>query len=240
MTVESQIKLWGNGIFYSGRLITLCCWAQQSKLVDKVLKAQFQTFEPMHTYDFLIMVYCFLGGGLLKASFTVKKSIICIPIVIYTHTYTRSIINSSLLGSKYRGHRSGCDKLPRDSNVSFLAYKIAIFVLLMVLQFTPVNSCMVWLYSVCTGQDKIQKVLALEASSIPWHLVNPRVVLMFLISTFQMTISVGRSTNCLSEWQTICRSSSQLFQIWGRDGMVVGVRCGVGWEVSSDLRYLLQ
>ena len=185
MTVASQIKLWGNGIFYSGRLITLCCWAQQSKVVDKVLKAQFQTFQPMHTYDFSIMVYCFLSCGLLNDSFTVKKSIICIPIVIYTHTHTHQVNYQQLTTwSKYRSHRSECDKLPRDSNVSFLAYKIAIFVLLMVLQFTPVNSCMVWLYSACTGQDKIQKVLALEASSIYWHLVNPPVVLMFLISTF--------------------------------------------------------
>ena len=119
-----------------------------------------------------------------------------------THTRLTHQVNYQQLTtwSKYRSHRSGCDKLPRDSNVSFLAYKIAIFVLLMVLQFTPVNSCMVWLYSACTGQEKIQKALVLEASSIPWHLVNPPVVLM-------------------SEWQTICRSSSQLFQIWGRGEM---------------------
>ena len=88
-------KAWGT---CNLRLITLCCWAQQSKVVDKVLKAQFQTFQPMHTYDFLIMVNCFLGCGLLNDSLTVKKSIICIPIVIYTHTRPRSIINSSLLG----------------------------------------------------------------------------------------------------------------------------------------------
>ena len=35
--------------------------------------------------DFLIMIYCFLGCGLLNDSFTVRKSIICIHIVIYTH-----------------------------------------------------------------------------------------------------------------------------------------------------------
>ena len=52
--------------------------------------------QPMHTYDFLNMVYCFLGCALLNDSFRVKKSIICIRIVIYTHS--RSIINSSLLG----------------------------------------------------------------------------------------------------------------------------------------------
>ena len=172
MTVGSQIKLWGNGIFYSGRLITLCCWAQQSKVVDKVLKAQFQTFQPMHTYDFLIIVYCFLGCGLLNDSFTVKKNIICIPIVIYTHIRTRSIINSSLLGVNI--------EVTDQDVISCHVIAMSLFwhtilqylcVPLMVLQFIPVNSCMVWLYSAYTGQDKIQKVLALEGSSIPWHLV---------------------------------------------------------------------
>ena len=66
----------------------------------------------------------------------------------HLHTHTHQVNYQQLTSwSKYWGHWSGCDKLPRDSNVSFLAYKIAIFVLLMVLQFTPVNSCMVWLYS---------------------------------------------------------------------------------------------
>ena len=67
MTVESQINSY---------------WAQQSKVSERVLKAQFQTFQPMHTYDFLIMVYSFRSFGLLNDSFRVKKSIIC------THTHT--------------------------------------------------------------------------------------------------------------------------------------------------------
>ena len=172
----------GNDIIHSGRLITFCYWAQQPKVAETVVKDQFQTFQPMHTYGFLIMVYCFLGSGLLNDSSTIKKSITCTHIAIYTHTH--QVNNQQLTTwSKYWGHRSGCDKLPSDSNVSFLACKIAIFVLLMVLQFTPVNSCMVWLYSACTGQDKIQKAFALQISSIPWHLVNPPVVLMILIST---------------------------------------------------------
>ena len=74
MTVESPIRLWGNGIFHCGRLVTLCYWAQQSKVAERVLKAQFQTFQPMHTYHFLIMVYCFLCCGLFIDSFTVKKT----------------------------------------------------------------------------------------------------------------------------------------------------------------------
>ena len=45
MTVESQIKLWGNGIFHSGRLVSLCYWAQQSKVAERVLDTQFHTIS---------------------------------------------------------------------------------------------------------------------------------------------------------------------------------------------------
>ena len=162
ITVESQINSY---------------WAQQSKVSERVLNAHFQTLQPMHTYDFLIMVYSFRSFGLLNDSFRVKKSIIC------THTHTRSIINSSLLGVNIEVTDQtviSCQVIA----VSFLACKIAIFVLLMVLQFTPVNSCMVWLNSACIEQDKIQKALALQVSSIPWHLVSPPVVLMLLINTW--------------------------------------------------------
>ena len=95
MTAESQIKLWGNGIFHSGRLVSLCYWAQQSKAPERVLDTQFQPFQTMHVYYFLVMVYSFPGRGLLNDCFMVMKSIICVHIIICRH---RSRINCSQLG----------------------------------------------------------------------------------------------------------------------------------------------
>ena len=48
MIVESQTKLQGQ----SGRLVTLCYGAQQSRPAERVLKAQLQPFQQMHIYDF--------------------------------------------------------------------------------------------------------------------------------------------------------------------------------------------
>ena len=82
MTVESQIKLWGNGIFQSGKLVSLCYCTQQSIAAERVLDPQFQPFQTMHVYYFLVMVYSFLGRGLLNDCFMVMKSIICVHIII--------------------------------------------------------------------------------------------------------------------------------------------------------------
>ena len=41
-------KLWGNSIFHSGRLVSLCYWAQQSKAAERVLDTQVQPFQTMH------------------------------------------------------------------------------------------------------------------------------------------------------------------------------------------------
>ena len=128
MTVESQIKLWGNSIFHSGRLVSLCYWAQQPKAT-----------ETMHVYNFLVMVYSFLGRGLLNVCFMVMKSIICVHIIICRHTPGQE----STAWGKYWGHIPGCDKLKSDSNVSFLACMTTIFVLIMVLWVTPANPCVV-------------------------------------------------------------------------------------------------
>ena len=58
-------KTVGNGIFHSGRLVSLCYWAQQSKAAERVLDTQFQPFQRMQVYNFLVMVYSLLGRGLL-------------------------------------------------------------------------------------------------------------------------------------------------------------------------------
>ena len=79
-------KTVGNGIFHNGRLVSLCYWAQQSKAAERVLDTQFQPFQTMHVYYFLVMVYSFLGRGLLNDCFMVMKSIICIHIIICRHT----------------------------------------------------------------------------------------------------------------------------------------------------------
>ena len=68
MTVESQIKLWGNGIFHSGRLVSLCYWAQQSKAAERVLDTQFKPFQTMHVYYFLVMVFLMIASWSWKAS----------------------------------------------------------------------------------------------------------------------------------------------------------------------------
>ena len=98
MTVESQIKLWGNGIFHSGRLVSLRYWAQPSKAAERVLDTQFQPFQTMHVYYFLVRVYYFLGRGLLNNCLMVMKSIICVHIIICRHTHARSRIHCSQLG----------------------------------------------------------------------------------------------------------------------------------------------
>ena len=99
MTAESQIKLWGNSIFHSGRLVSLCHKAQQSKAVERVLDTQLQPFQTMHVYDFLVMVYSFLGRGLLNVCFMVMKSIICVHIITAD---TRQVKNQLLSAwSKY-------------------------------------------------------------------------------------------------------------------------------------------
>ena len=128
-------KLWGNGIFPSGRLVSLCYWAQQSKAAERVLDTQFQPFQTMHVYYFLIMVYSFLGCGLLNDCFMVMKSIISVHIIIYRHTLGQE----STAHSKYWCYRLGYDKLKS----AFLAFTTTIFVLIMVLYVTPVNPCVV-------------------------------------------------------------------------------------------------
>ena len=86
MTVESQIKLWGNNIFHSWRLESLCYWAQQSKAAERVLDTQLQPFKTKPVYNFLATVYSFLGRGLPNVCFMVVKSIICVHIIICRHT----------------------------------------------------------------------------------------------------------------------------------------------------------
>ena len=96
MTVESQIKLWGNSIFHSGRLVSLCYWAQQSKAAEGVLDTQLQPFQTMHAY--------FIGHGLFFSWSWSSKWLLYGHEKHHLHphhnqqTHARSKINCSNLG----------------------------------------------------------------------------------------------------------------------------------------------
>ena len=66
------------------------------KAAERILDTPFHPFQTMHVYNFLAMVYSFIGRGLPNDCFMVMKSIICVHIIICRHTPSQESTAHSL------------------------------------------------------------------------------------------------------------------------------------------------